>query len=190
MAAAEGGLGRAAAASTAVPAAVHSNGRRRRHRRSTPVVSSGKSAVTAAMVVLLHVRTYTHAPVVATDARRNTPLHLAAMEGHMELMAMLMVPGAPGWARSAATATRRWVWLPFREPPVMAALLAAAASVGAVHRFGDAPLHRVAQLGRPEVLAELLAVAARVHAVNVGGETRRWSWLPPLTHYRPRGRGR
>jgi ankyrin repeat protein len=112
------------------------------------------------------------------DEEGCTPLHFAALNGHLDVVALLLASGAE------VNATNRTGWTPLHVaaemgwPDVAALLLTNHAEVNARDKDRDTPLHvaaetagMVASMGRKDVAGLLVANGAKVDATNSAGET-------------------
>ncbi|GAB4818106.1 hypothetical protein N2152v2_005152 [Parachlorella kessleri] len=101
----------------------------------------------------------------------NTPLHIAAEQGHAAIVSMLCKAGAPLEEPNADGATPLHVAVTRSHAAVAQALLAAGASVAAVDEEGRTPLHSAAALGDLRMVDTLLGAGASLNEPDSTGWT-------------------
>jgi cytohesin len=111
--------------------------------------------------------------LLATDAGGNTALHVAAENGHIQVVEMLLTAGvdvaaADRWGRTALFRS-----VDRGHENMVRMLVEAHANVEAADFKGDTPLHRAASKGYVQIVEILLVAHADVHAKDSAGFTPR-----------------
>jgi len=123
--------------------------------------------------------------VQSVDEEQQTPLHLAAQEGSVETIEVLLAAGADvdAQTRGGETALHRALWE--SDSDVVEVLLAAEPDLGIRNAYDRTPLLRVArENGSAEIAARLLAAGADINARDRFGESSlelaAWRGFEPL----------
>jgi len=101
----------------------------------------------------------------------NTPLHVAAEQGHAALVSLLCAAGAPLDAPNAAGATPLHAAVIRGHAAAAQALLAAGASVAALDAEGRSALHSAAALGDLRLVETLIDAGAPLNEPDCSGWT-------------------
>jgi len=109
--------------------------------------------------------------VFSKDNTGSTPLHVAAMTGHKDVVELLLARKAKVNARSNDGTTPLHLAAGYGHKEVAELLLANKAGVNAAAKTGDTPLHLAAFHGHNDVVALLLASKAKVNARDKAGLT-------------------
>lgn len=115
--------------------------------------------------------TGTPALVSARDALGDTPLHVAAQTGNLELAELLLAANADVNAKANAGWTALHWAAHGNNPPMAGLLLRHNASVNARNSIGHTPLHLAAWRNNRELVELLLAHKADVNAVDYSRRT-------------------
>ena len=101
----------------------------------------------------------------------NTPLHLAAEQGHASVALVLLAAGAYVNAKDDYDETPLHSAASEGHASIVSALLAAGAYVNAKNDDDETPLHHAALFGHESIASELLAAGADVNAEDDDDET-------------------
>jgi len=106
------------------------------------------------------------------DYKKNTPLHCAAMYGHLSVVKVLVKAGADVNARDDYKKNTPLNWAAMHgHLSVVEVLVKAGADVNAQNYEGKTPLHCAAMNGHLSLVKVLVKAGAYVNALDNGGET-------------------